>query len=246
MTDVIPAPRARELTAEEHELWVQNAFADQQTIKAGLQEARGGLWKAAEALYRFAETSGWLALGYETIGEWLADPDITLTRPTYFRMTQAWKELAVTRDVPVSTLRQLDLTKTQIALPALKAGRATVDEVIDDVEQLGARDLREKYADPDKVRYGDTYWDPTGDGVDGLPDDAPDSSEPPILIEPSPDEDQAIVLHAAQILMGVLLRVRRELGSDERKAMSKGLREQIDDAIEYAYNAGIGEQDARE
>ena len=145
MTDVVPAPQARELSKEEHEAWVTQAFNHQQQVKTGLLKARGGLWEAASALYAFTEESGWLALGYDTLGEWLADPDITLTRTTYYRMVDTWRELHVVRELDAPTLGSLDMTKVSIALPALKAGKAQLEDVVSDARELGARDLREKY-----------------------------------------------------------------------------------------------------
>jgi hypothetical protein len=238
MTDITVSPRARELSKEEYDEWVRTAFTDQQTIKDGLQEARGGLWKVAEALYHFAETSGWLALGYDTVGEWLADPDITLTRATYYRCVEAWRELHVIRQVDAQTLVTLDLTKTNITLPALKEGRATLEDALSDIEVLGARDLREKYTSP--VGPGATLrtgYEPTGDGLEG---EVVDDVEPPIMVMPSEEEAATVYLHTSQMLLGVLLRVRKELGPEERKAMSHALREAIDDAIGFAHDQGLG------
>jgi hypothetical protein len=228
------APTARELSKEEYDQWVTTAFSDQLVIKEGLLEARAGLWKSAEALSRFSETSGWLALGYETVGEWLADPDITLTRATYFRMLQAWRELHVLRGVAVSTLRQLDLSKTQIVLPALKEGRATLQDALDDIEALGARDLREKYTGIDGPAIPPGF-EPTGDGLE---EDSPLADKPPLIVDPSDD------LSTDQVLLAALLRVMLELGAPELNAMSIPLRETVQSAIEFAYERGV-EFDAR-
>jgi hypothetical protein len=79
MTDVAPyTPEARELSKDEREAWVQSAYAHECQIKDGLTGARSSLWGAAEALYHFSEETGWAALGYETLGEWLASPEVTL------------------------------------------------------------------------------------------------------------------------------------------------------------------------
>lgn len=239
MSDLIPHEHARTLTKDEYEAWVNEAAADEQEIKAGLKDARYGLWRAAEALYRFTEHTAWLALGYETIGEWLADPDITLTRATYYRMVDAWREYAVVREVDVSTLRLLDLTKAAIAIPALKAGKATTEDVVSDVEVLGARDLREKYTylrQEYEVLEGDGS---TVDGDEGHEEADPLAAEPPIMVV---EEDELYVRRrVADELVVVLQQVLSELGNPERKAMSKQLRSNVIDVLELAYTEeGLG------
>lgn len=226
---------AKTLSKEEYEAWVTQAAADEQQIKAGLRTSRSGLWKAAEALYRFSDTHGWMALGYDTLGEWLGDPEITLTRTTYFRMVEAWRELVVVRGLPSPNVGTLDLTKVSIAMRALKAGEASVEDVVADVETLGARDLREKYGAEPQTEAPDL------DDLDGdRPDGGEESEEISEDYDPDQYGDETVARGIAETLTLVLESVMRELGSPERKAMSKGLRGQVEWALELAHAEGLG------
>jgi len=246
MSEIVVAAAKPFESKEEYEAWVLECTGTEQQIKAGLRKGRQAMWETAEALHGFDGQSGWLALGYETLGEWLADPDITLSRRTYYRLVQAWQEMVVIREVPVPTLAQLDLTKVEIALPALKQGRATLEDVVSDVEVLGARDLRVKY----RHEAEEDEYVPAPEGQVTV-EEWPDTVD----IEPRNDqtqtgtsagevEDEAEVqfvpVGVAQLLVTVLAQVMRELGAPERKAMSSKLRGECLIALETAYvEAGL-------
>lgn len=144
MTDVT-TPSARELTGDEEEARAAQCYELDQRVKAGLRAGREALWDVAAALYAFDELSGWVALGYERIGDWLADPEVTMTRAQFYRLTGMYQELAVLRSVPEKKLKELDSSKVAIVMPGIKSGRVKLDDALDDVQALGARDLRDKY-----------------------------------------------------------------------------------------------------
>src|SRR5690349_14494914 len=56
-----------------------------------IADVRASCWKMAEALAEFDLHRGWLRLGYESKAEWLADPEISMTESTYFRLVGAWR-----------------------------------------------------------------------------------------------------------------------------------------------------------
>jgi hypothetical protein len=199
----VQGPQARSLTPEEAEARAQRCFEIDERIKAGLRAGREALWETARALHEFDEENGWTALGYEKIGEWLADPEVGMTRGTYIRLVGTFRELVVKRKLPFATVADLETSKVQIVLPKLKAGSVRLDEALDDVKALGQRDLREKYlrrpdpadleppddppldssmsrAEPDPPPNGAPTERPTwGDGR-ALGADPPDE-EPPVI-----------------------------------------------------------------
>jgi hypothetical protein len=136
---------ARELTAEERRERVQLCASIDNRIKGALADGRKALWALAQALYEFNEENGWTALGFETQEEWLAQPEIGMSRSRFFRLVGVWRELAVYRRVKVPTLGQLDPAKVEIVLPTIKADAAVLGPVLDDVKASGAKELREKY-----------------------------------------------------------------------------------------------------
>jgi hypothetical protein len=175
-----------ELTDEEIAERAQAMFALDQQIRAGLSKGREGLWEAAKALYEFDEQSGWSALGYESVRHYCADPGIEISRSTYHRMTRAYQQTVVLRQVDFERMKLLDRSKVDIVLAKVTTGEKRIDDALDDAETLGMRDLRDLYWGPEKeAKNGDggvnvdTTEDQTG-VVSGLEDD--------IVIEPAEDE----------------------------------------------------------
>lgn len=241
MSDIVQQPEARQLTQAEHDAWVSSAYAHETKVKEGLTGARSNLWSAAEALYHFAEETGWAALGYDTLGEWLAAPEITISRRTYFQMVQAWRELVVVRQVDSANIRTLDLTKVSIALPALTAGRAEVDDVLADVEALAAPDLREKYVRSrisTPSEDGDTST--VGSDDESAPEANADGEAVDVEILDPLQEPGTVQRGVAQTLAMVLEQVLLEVGQPHRKVLDRALREQILHALGVAHAAGLG------
>src|SRR5262245_50164074 len=153
-TEVIPRAEARPMSKEEYDAWMVQSATIQTKIKGALRKGRAAMWELAEQLYLFEEAQAWRALGYETLGEWLADPDITMRKTTYYDAVSAWEQMHVIRKVPAERLNELDVSKLRVALPVLKRGEASLDDVMADAEVLGIRDMRIKYqehAEPELV-----------------------------------------------------------------------------------------------
>jgi hypothetical protein len=166
-----------ELSDEEIAERAQQMFALDQQIRAGLSKGREGLWEAAKALYEFDEQSGWSALGYESVRHYCADPGIEISRSTYHRMTRAYQQTVVLRQIDFDRVKLLDRSKVDIVLAKVTTGEKKIDDALDDAETLGMRDLRDLYWGPEKeARNGDggvtddTTEDETG-VVSGLDDD---------------------------------------------------------------------------
>jgi hypothetical protein len=138
-------PNARELSPEEAEERAERCYKLEQGIKRAMLSGREAMWDLARNLHEFDEESGWTALGYDSLKDWLADPEVGLSRATFFRLVQTYRELAVRRQLPEATLGELEVSKVQIILPKLKAGSVKLTDAIEDVKTLGARDLRSKY-----------------------------------------------------------------------------------------------------
>jgi hypothetical protein len=164
MTSPVPAPEARELTPKEQEAEARVCFQLHNSVVAALKEGRASLWKLAEALHEFDEHAGWIRLGYDTKSEWLADPEVSMTQRTFRRLVRAWRVLHLRFGVDRPTLATLEVSKVDIVLPAIEKGSHSLREALDDVQTLGARDLRETY-------FGREEPPPAasdnGDGADG-------------------------------------------------------------------------------
>ena len=155
-----------EPTAEEREEIAAKAHGIDQAIRDALLEGRHALWRVAEGIHEFDAMAGWDWLGYENKSEWLADPEISMTSTTYYRLLGVWRELAVHRKIDPDEFTGLEISKVAIVLRQLQTGKITQKEALGDAEALGARDLREKYIVPRPVYTDD---DDVIDGVEVAP-----------------------------------------------------------------------------
>jgi hypothetical protein len=140
------APAARDLTPAEAEARRQTCQVLDGQIRHAIRVGRAAMWELAQRLHDFDEEAGWLALGYDTLGAWLADREVDLTESTYRRLLRVYRETAVLRGLPLPTLEALDLSKVDIVLPAVKEGRARLGPALEDAATKTARQLRKEYA----------------------------------------------------------------------------------------------------
>ena len=142
--DVVFATGGQALTVE-GEL-VTNVAQDQYNrLLEGLSATRLALSAVAQACHDISRDKSWTDLGYESLSEFLASPEITLTRSNFFTMAQIWELYVLDGGVDPQQLAVAHPSKLAIPLRAIGANEVTVAEAIADVETLGARDLREKY-----------------------------------------------------------------------------------------------------
>jgi hypothetical protein len=127
-------------------------------IKQTIKKIRRDWVELAFYLHEFVRIDGWVALGYETAEEWLADPQIELSRSQAYRLAEAYREFCAYRGVAPDRLGRVDLSKLQLTTPAVRRGQVDPQRAIADAEVLSWRDLRE--------RYGSVSF---GDDVDGKP-----------------------------------------------------------------------------
>lgn len=104
------------------------------------------LWMiAAEACYHLREGQGWQHLGYGSLNEYLAQPELGVERSKFLKLARIWDVFAVEGRVPRERLAGLAWTKLLVTQPSVSAGEITAADAIDDVGALARRDLEEKY-----------------------------------------------------------------------------------------------------
>ena len=148
-----PIPGA-EMTKKEAEALVSAAFESEQRIKQAAGNIRVAWWELAEEFYDFHEAGYWSYLGYETLDEFLAQPELGVKRATFFRMTKLWRDLVVTKQLPIETLRELEPSKLREVTPAIMRGEVKPDDAFDDVNGLSFRDIRTKYRPEEQAKHG--------------------------------------------------------------------------------------------
>jgi hypothetical protein len=183
----LPATQSKELSSEEADARAERCFAIDQSIKACLASGRSAMWELAKRLHEFDEENGWTALGYESQSEWLADPEIGMSRAQFFRLVGQYRELVIQRQLPADKVAELDTSKVEIVLPRVKAGSVTLTDALEDVKTLGKQDLRKKYLSrPDPADA-----QPLDDAI-GPPGGTPPIATPDAPPEPNSGDDDPV------------------------------------------------------
>lgn len=138
--DLTPQEKAA-LEQHAHEVEREIHRAKQAIFTAGIYLAKN--------VYELIEQQLWRVLGYESLNHFLASPDIELSKGHALKLTRIYRELVVDRGVPTKELVGVDLEKVQLALPAIKAGKALAQDAIADAKSLTRGDMAERYSQAD-------------------------------------------------------------------------------------------------
>jgi hypothetical protein len=130
---------------------VEVARAAEVKVLTAISHGKEAVWELAEALYHFDEASGFRRLGHESLEEWLAQPEVGITKSVYYNLVGSWRKMVVHRSIEPARLHQLDPSKVSIVAEAVGKSKVSVEDAFNDVETLGYRDLREKYKKPKKT-----------------------------------------------------------------------------------------------
>jgi hypothetical protein len=137
MTDI--EPRSAQEVAAEH------AYNVECRIKATVRQMRQAWSELARDLYEFYSASLWRDLGHDSFEEWMAGPDIEVQRRWAYELISIYRELVVLREVRMSDLAEIEPSKLQEVLPAVRRDQVTVAEAMADAKSLSKNDIRERY-----------------------------------------------------------------------------------------------------
>lgn len=132
----------------------QLAFETEKRIKDQVQAIRTGWIALAGDLYEFTDKKMYDHLGYGSLNEWLAGPDIELERRMVMYLTSAWRELVVSRNVDPRQLEEVNVSKVSVVLPAIRAGNVEIEDALSDAKTLTRSDLEAKYGKAGKDAQG--------------------------------------------------------------------------------------------
>lgn len=142
------------LAATDREV-VERAQATAERIAEGCRAIRSAWVHLGGYLHEFVEDRMWEPLGCDSLEEWLASPEIGLGRSQVFRLVRVYRELVVARLVPPGELEGVDVTKVDVVLAAVKAGRVDFEDALADCKTLTRRDLQVKYGSADPKGGGE-------------------------------------------------------------------------------------------
>lgn len=123
------------------------AHRAQQEVRDTLQRMRRDWVRLAGLLHDFHEREHWRTLGFDSFEQWLAGPDIDLSRSQVFALLQAHRVFVLEHGVHPSDLGSIGQGKMREVLPAVVQGRVPVTTAISDAQALGRDDLRRRYTE---------------------------------------------------------------------------------------------------
>ena len=164
--DRITLPQARERTPEEQQARTELCTTLDEQVRTAVLDVRRAWWALAKALREFHNEHAWTTIGFETLDDYLASPEVQISRSTFFRLTEAYRVFA-SRGVAPARLELLEVAKVSEVLPALAQSRVTVDQALADAGSLSRRDLRAKYGAKPVGESGDITTSPSADADDG-------------------------------------------------------------------------------
>lgn len=135
--EVIPEPTEAEAAAAQ--------VVHEEIVSAVTAMRNAWIW-LAERLYHFHQSKMWIPLGYSTMDEYLASPEIDLGRRKVYALVEAWRELVIERGVDPKELENAEVSKVREIMPAVRAGKVSIEDALADVRTLAREDLRIRYA----------------------------------------------------------------------------------------------------
>lgn len=106
-------------------------------------------WAAlAGYLYDFVETRAWVALGYDSLREYLAQPEVDVGERYVYQLIEAHRTLVVERQVAPERLADVEMTKVRAVIPAIRRGEVEVEEALADAQVMSRVDLERRYRNP--------------------------------------------------------------------------------------------------
>jgi hypothetical protein len=133
---------------------IDKAFALERQLKKALLTGHAAWWATAKIAYEMHQERGWELLGYEQVGEWLAQPDIGMSRSGFFKASQTWRDLVEVKHIDVETLQEIEPSKAMEVRPAIMSGNVKPEQALADAETLSFRDVIEKYRPSKQAQHG--------------------------------------------------------------------------------------------
>lgn len=133
-----------------------------QQVLTGLRRTREGLIQTAAGCHALASQEGWSALGYDSLAEYLAAPEITLSRSEFYRLADIYETYVLKGEVDPAVLTGAGESKLEVPLPAIKQGLVSADVAASDAEALTRKELRDRYRE---MMGGELVTDPEPEPV---------------------------------------------------------------------------------
>jgi hypothetical protein len=145
MTDIVPTTT---------ELQAKHAFEVEQRVHQLVKIIRQAWVELSADLYEFFDQRLWEHLGHDSFDAWLAAPEVEISRRWAYEYINLYRQLVVLQEVPPEDLYQLEPSKLQVVLPAVRRNQVPVKQALADVESLSRSDLRDRYVGQAAISSG--------------------------------------------------------------------------------------------
>lgn len=121
--------------------------AYEQLVRA-LQHVNAGIAIVCEACWRIREAEGWVALGYSSLRELCAQPEVSISASHFYRLAAVWDAFVVRGGADPERLAEADVGKLSVCVAKVASGDVSADDALDDAIGMGVRDLKAQYTEP--------------------------------------------------------------------------------------------------
>lgn len=136
------------LTVAGEVLEPDDAYEMEKRLKAALHATRRSLMDVCAACHECSRGHAYEALGYETLAEFLAQPDVGMSRSEFFTAAKVWDVFVLEHGIDPDRLAEAGMAKLAVVLPKVTAGEIEAETAVDAASTNGLRDLREEYREP--------------------------------------------------------------------------------------------------
>jgi hypothetical protein len=122
-----------------------DAYEMEKRLKAALRLTRRSLLAVAEECHNISRGHAYEALGYETLAEFLAQPDVGMSRSEFFTAAKIHEVFVLEHGIEPDRLAEAGMAKLAVVLPKVTAGEIEAETAVADASTNGLRDLRDEY-----------------------------------------------------------------------------------------------------
>ena len=125
-----------------------DAYEMEKRLKAALRATRRSLMDVCAASHDISRNHAYEALGYETLAEFLAQPDVGMSRSEFFTAAKIHQVFVLEHGIDPEKLAEAGMAKLAVVLPKVTAGKIEAETAVADASTNGLRDLRDEYREP--------------------------------------------------------------------------------------------------
>jgi len=121
------------------------AHTAHEALVAGMGMESQGVVAQARACFELRECDGWIKLGHDGIASYLAQPEISMGRSTFYDRAAVWEDWVLTGGADPRRIAAVGWSRLRLLARAVRDGLVDADEALADAAALGMGDLVGRY-----------------------------------------------------------------------------------------------------